>query len=79
MNQEKIKQVTTKNPKRVAASKKSYEERMEKIMLKMKKDILENDTNVSSNYGSNESLSSNDGCTIGIKSNNDVYFNGIGL
>ena len=81
MNQE-IKQITkTKNPKRVAASKKSYHERM----LKMKRDILENagsnDTNGSndgSNDGSNESLSSNDGGTIGIKSNNDVYFYGIG-
>ena len=39
MNQEKIKQVTKiKNPMRVAASKKSYHERM----LKMKKEILEN-------------------------------------
>ena len=83
MNEEKIKQVTKiKNPKRVAASTKSYKERM----LKMKKDILENagsnDTNGSndgSNDGSNESLSSNDGGTIGIKSNNDVYFYGIGL
>ena len=86
MNQEKIKQVTTKNPKRVEASKKSYEERM----LKMKKDILENagsndgsneslSSNDGSNDGSNESLSSNDGGTIGIKSNNDVYFYGIGL
>ena len=37
---EEIKQVTTKNPIRVAPSKKSYHERM----LKMKKEILENET-----------------------------------
>ena len=50
MNQE-IKQVTKiKNPKRVAASKKSYQERM----LKMKKEILEN-------AGSNDTNGSNDG------------------
>ena len=81
---EDIKQVTTKNPIRVAASKKSYQERM----LKMKKEILENagsnDTNkslgsndgtiVKSNNDSNESRSSNDGGTIGTKLNNDVYF-----
>ena len=40
MSEEKIKQVTTKNPKRFAASKKSYEERMEKMMLIMKKIYL---------------------------------------
>ena len=83
MNEEKIKQVTKiKNPKRVAASKKGYQERM----LKMKKEILENagsnDTN-GSNDGSNDTNGSNDGSndggTIGIKSNNDVYFYGIGL
>ena len=86
MNQE-IKQITkTKNPKRVAASKKSYHERM----LKMKKEILENagsnDTN-GGNDGSNDTNGSNDrsndgsndGGTIGIKSNNDIYFYGIGL
>ena len=85
MNQE-IKQVTKiKNPKRVAASKKSYKERM----LKMKKDILENagsnDTN-GSNDGSNDIKSDNDNDTNDIsgsstnntKSNNDVYFYGIG-
>ena len=67
-------------------SKKSYHERM----LKMKKEILENagsnDTN-GSNDGSNDTNGrndgsndgSNDGGTIGIKSNNDVYFYGIGL
>ena len=89
MNQE-IKQVTKiKNPKRVAASKKSYQERM----LKMKKEILENagsnDTN-SSNDGSNDIKSDNDvssnatndisgNSTNNTKSNNDVYFYGIGL
>ena len=86
MNEEKIKQVTKiKNPKRVAASKKSYQERM----LKMKKDILENagsnDTN-GSNDGSNDIKSDNDNDTNDIsgsstnntKSNNDVYFYGIG-
>ena len=86
MNQE-IKQVTRiKNPKRVAASKKSYHERM----LKMKKEILENagsnDTN-GSNNGSNDIKSDNDNDTNDIsgssstnntKSNNDVYFYGIG-
>ena len=51
MNEERIKQVTKiKNPKRVAASKKSYQERM----LKMKKEILEN-------AGSNDTNGSNDG------------------
>ena len=45
---------------------------MEKMMLKIKKDILEN-------AGSNDTNgSSNDGGTIGTKSNNDVYFYGIG-
>ena len=86
MDEEKIKQVTKiKNPKRVAASKKSYQERM----LKMKKDILENagsnDTN-GSNDGSNDIKSDNDNDTNDIsgsstnntKSNNDVYFYGIG-
>ena len=86
MNEEKIKQVTKiKNPKRVAASKKSYQERM----LKMKKEILENagsnDTN-GSNDGSNDIKSDNDNDTNDIsgsstnntKSNNDVYFYGIG-
>ena len=59
MNQE-IKQVTRiKNPKRVAASKKSYKERM----LKMKKEILEN-------AGSNDTNGSNDGSND-IKSDND--------
>ena len=88
MNQE-IKQVTKiKNPKRVAASKKSYQERM----LKMKKEILENvgsnDTN-GSNDGSNDIKSDNDvssnatndisgSSTNNTKSNNDVYFYGIG-
>ena len=85
MNQE-IKQVTKiKNPKRVAASKKSYQERM----LKMKKEILENagsnDTN-GSNDGSNDIKLDNDNDTNDIigsstnntKSNNDVYFYGIG-
>ena len=84
MNQE-IKQVTKiKNPKRVAASKKSYQERM----LKMKKEILENagsnDTN-GSNDGSNDVKSDNDNDTndIGVsstnntKSNNGLYF-GVG-
>ena len=53
-------------------------------MLKMKKEILENEgsndgTIVKSNNDSNESLSSNDGGTIGTKkSNNNVYFYGIG-
>ena len=86
MNEEKIKQVTKiKNPKRVAASKKSYQERM----LKMKKEILENvgsnDTN-GSNDGSNDIKSDNDNDTNDIsgsstnntKSNNDVYYYGIG-
>ena len=86
MNEEKIKQVTKiKNPKRVAASKKSYQERM----LKMKKEILKNagsnDTN-GSNDGSNDIKSDNDNDTNDIsgsstnntKSNNDVYFYGIG-
>ena len=89
MNEEKIKQVTKiKNPKRVAASKKSYQERM----LKMKKEILENagsnDTN-GSNDGSNDIKSDNDvssnatndisGNSINnTESNNDVYFYGIG-
>ena len=86
MNEEKIKQVTKiKNPKRVAASKKSYQERM----LKMKKEILENagsnDTN-GSNDGSNDIKSDNDNDTNDIsgsstnntKSNNDVYFYVIG-
>ena len=85
MNQE-IKQITkTKNPKRVAASKKSYHERM----LKMKKEILENagsnDTN-GSNDGSNDIKSDNDVSrnstndisTNNTKSNNDVYFFYIG-
>ena len=68
MNQE-IKQVTKiKNPKRVAASKKSYQERM----LKMKKEILENagsnDTN-GSNDGSNDIKSDNDGSN---ESTNDI-------
>ena len=83
---EEIKQVTKiKNPKRVAAGKKGYEERM----LKMKKDIHENagsnDTNLSSNDGTIDiNLSSNDGTndtnttTNTTKSNNDVYFYGIG-
>ena len=71
MNQE-IKQVTKiKNPKRVAASKKSYQERM----LKMKKEILEN---AGSNDGSNESLSSNDGSNDGsnesLSSNDGWYY-----
>ena len=88
MNEEKIKQVTKiKNPKRVAASKKSYQERM----LKMKKDILENagsnDTN-GTNDGSNDIKLDNDNDTNDIsgsssstnntKSNNDVYFYGLG-
>ena len=86
MNEERIKQVTKiKNPKRVAASKKSYQERM----LKMKKEILENagsnDTN-GSNDGSNDIKSDNDNDTNDIsgsstnntKSNNDVYFYVIG-
>ena len=86
MNEEKIKQVTKiKNPKRVAASKKSYQERM----LKMKKEILENagsnDTN-GSNDGSNDIKSDNDVSrnatndisTNNTKSNNDVYFFCIG-
>ena len=69
MNEEKIKQVTKiKNPKRVAASKKSYQERM----LKMKKEILENagsnDTN-GSNDGSNDIKSDNDSDTNDISSN----------
>ena len=81
MNQE-IKQITkTKNPKRVAASKKSYHERM----LKMKKEILENagsnDTN-GGNDGSNDIKSDNDVSrnatndisTNNTKSNNDVFF-----
>ena len=68
MNQEKIKQVKTKNPKRVAASKKSYEERMLKMMLKMKKDILENAG--SNDTKSDNDVSSNDGGTI-VKSNNN--------
>ena len=85
MNEE-IKQVTKiKNPKRVAANTKSYKERM----LKMKKDILENagsnDTN-GSNDGGNDIKSDNDNDTNDIggsstnntKSNNDVYFYGIG-
>ena len=63
MNQE-IKQVTKiKNPKRVAASKKSYHERM----LKMKRDILEN-------AGSNDTNGSNDDSND-IKSDNDVSSN----
>ena len=66
MNQE-IKQVTKiKNPKRVAASKKSYQERM----LKMKKEILEN-------AGSNDTNGSNDGSND-IKSDNDNDTNDIG-
>ena len=82
MDEEKIKQVTKiKNPKRVAGSKKSYQERM----LKMKKEILENagsnDTN-GSNDGSNDIKSDNDVSrnatndisTNNTKSNNDVYF-----
>ena len=82
---EDIKQVTTKNPKRVEASKKSYEKRM----LKMKKDILENagitdstnDTNGIKGLTTNatndtKDLSSNDSNTV--KSNNDVYFYGVG-
>ena len=86
MDEEKIKQVTKiKNPKRVAASKKSYQERM----LKMKKEILENagsnDTN-GSNDGSNDIKSDNDVSrnatndisTNNTKSNNDVYFFCIG-
>ena len=86
MNEEKIKQVTKiKNPKRVAASKKSYQERM----LKMKKEILENagsnDTN-GSNDGSNDIKSDNDNDTNEIggsstnntKSNNGLYFYGVG-
>ena len=89
MNEEKIKQVTKiKNPKRVAASKKSYQERM----LKMKKEILENvgsnDTN-GSNDGSNDIKSDNDvsrnatndisgSSTNNTKSNNDIYFFCIG-
>ena len=89
MDEEKIKQVTKiKNPKRVAASKKSYQERM----LKMKKEILENagsnDTN-GSNDGSNDIKSDNDvsrnatndisgNSTNNTKSNNDVYFFCIG-
>ena len=74
MNQEKIKQVTTKNPKRVAASKKSYEERMEKMMLKMKKEILENaGINDSNDTKSNSDVSSNDGNDT--KSDNDVSSN----
>ena len=85
MNQE-IKQVTKiKNPKRVAASKKSYQERM----LKMKKEILENagsnDTN-GSNDGSNDIKSDNDNDTNDIggsstnntKLNNGLYFYGVG-
>ena len=64
MNEEKIKQVTKiKNPKRVAASKKSYQERM----LKMKKEILEN-------AGSNDTNGSNDGSND-IKLDNDVSSN----
>ena len=88
MNEERIKQVTKiKNPKRVAASKKSYQERM----LKMKKEILENagsnDTN-GSNDGSNDIKSDNDNdndtndisgsSTNNTKSNNDVCFYVIG-
>ena len=87
MNEEKIKQVTKiKNPKRVAASKKSYQERM----LKMKKDILENAGSNDTNDGSNDIKSDNDvssnatndisgSSTNNTKSNNDVYFYGIGL
>ena len=77
MNQEKIKQVTTKNPKRVAASKKSYEERMEKRdedimlkMLKMKKVILENE-------GINDTKSNSDVTSNDTKSDNDVTSNDI--
>ena len=80
-----IKQVTKiKNPKRVAASKKSYQERM----LKMKKEILENagsnDTNGSNDIKLDNDVSSNatndisGNSTNNIKSNNDVYFYGIG-
>ena len=86
MNDERIKQVTKiKNPKRVAASKKSYHERM----LKMKKEILENagsnDTNGSNDIKLDNDVSSNatndisGNSTNNIKSNNDVYFYGIGL
>ena len=86
MNEERIKQVTKiKNPKRVAASKKSYQERM----LKMKKEILENagsnDTNGSNDIKSDNDVSSNatndisGNSTNNTKSNNDVYFYGIGL
>ena len=85
MNEEKIKQVTKiKNPKRVAASTKSYKERM----LKMKKEILENagsnDTNGSNDGKSDNDVSSNatndisGNSTNNTKSNNDVYFYGIG-
>ena len=85
MNEERIKQVTKiKNPKRVAASKKSYQERM----LKMKKEILENagsnDTNGSNDIKLDNDVSSNatndisGNSTNNIKSNNDVYFYGIG-
>ena len=85
MNQE-IKQVTKiKNPKRVAAGMKSYQERM----LKIKKEILENvgsnDTNGSNDIKLDNDVSSNatndisGNSTNNIKSNNDVYFYGIGL
>ena len=82
MNEERIKQVTKiKNPKRVAASKKSYQERM----LKMKKEILENagsnDTNGSNDIKSDNDVSSNatndisGNSTNNTKSNNDVSSN----
>ena len=78
MNEEKIKQVTKiKNPKRVVASKKSYQERM----LKMKKEILENDS--SNDIKSDNDVSSNatndisGNSTNNTKSNNGLYF-GVG-
>ena len=75
---EEIKQVTTKNPIPVAASKKSYQQRM----LKMKKEILENagitdstnDTNGIKGLTKNETNDSNALSTDStVKSNNDVY------
>ena len=81
---EEIKQVTTKNPIRVAASKKSNEERM----LKMKKEILENagisdgtnDTNGIKGLTRNETNDSNILSTDStVKSNNDLYVYDIGL
>ena len=89
---EDIKQVTKiKNPKRVAVSTKSYQERMlkrdkeilekyEERMLKMKKEIFENTGSNDTNDSNGISISSNDtNDSNGISSNDTNNSNGLSI